>query len=131
MKKMIQNGLALIFGISLSSTAFAYNNASVAVDNLTNTNLYLYCQLSNNTRFYQNPNQQSHDFNILKNDSDPIDIYIVNQEPFEGPNMVCYNHQNLDDQFSYRFDGDEETVKVSGHFHYDRSYPGSITFESH
>ena len=130
MKTGIRLGTTLILGLSLATAACAENNASISVDNLTDNTLYLYCQLANNTRFYQYPNQQSHDFTITKTDYSSIDIYQVDQEPSDGANMLCSNHKNLDDQFSYKIEGDDEVVTVHGHFHYDHSYPGSITFES-
>ena len=130
MKNLLKNSAALMLGLSLVTPLFAISNASVSVDNLTDTPLYLYCQLANNTRFYQYPNEQSHDFKISRADADSIDFYEVSEAPFDGPNMLCYNHQNLQDYFTYTLTGDDEQVFVNGHFHYDHSYPGSITFES-
>ncbi len=117
-------------GIFWGGSLGAMSNASIAVNNLTEMPLYLYCQLANNTRFYAYPNQQSHAWTIAAHDADPIDIYEVSEAPFIGPNILCYNQLNLGDQFSYRIEGDQEAVTVSGHFHYDSSYPGSLLFES-
>ncbi len=129
MKKSIRLGPSLLLGLLFSIPLWAQTNADVYVYNLTNTPLNMYCQLADNTRFYAYPTQQSHNF-IITPDSDAIDIYILDQPVFNGPNMLCYNRQNLDDHFSYQVIGDNEKVIVSGHFHYSHSYPGAVTFES-
>ncbi len=121
--------LSLVLGTLFTAPAWANTNADVYVNNLTGTTLELYCQLANNTRFYAYPSQASHLFMIDQN-SDAIDIYILDQPIVKGPNMSCYNQQNLSDYFTYQVVGDREIVKADGHFHYDPSYPGAITFES-
>jgi hypothetical protein len=130
MKQRLRACSSLILGLILTLPIWANTNADVFVYNLTGIDLHMYCQLANNTRFYAYPTQQTHAFTITQ-DSDAIDIYILDQPVVNGPNMRCYNQENLADYFSYQVVGDKEIVHVGGHFHYDHSYPGSITFESH
>jgi hypothetical protein len=119
--------LGLIGACGLFSSAFAIENASVGVFNLTSQPINVICELSGGTTFYNYP-ELSHEFQFLpmaQANDDGIDIKNENSDKLR---MECFQKEKPSNRFNYQVDGDNEKGTVNGNFHYDKSYPGAFTF---
>jgi|LakMenEpi03Aug12_release.lakeMendotaPanAssembly.Ray.scaffolds.fasta_scaffold1327225_1 hypothetical protein len=117
----------VIGAFGLISSAFAIENASVGVFNLTAQPIRVMCELSEGTTFYNYP-ELSHEFEFLpmaQANDDGIDIKNENSDRLS---MKCFQQEKPANYFNYQVEGDEEKTTVHGDFHYDKSYPGAFTF---
>jgi hypothetical protein len=119
-------GTGCSYGASpVVSSVLIYNISEHPVSVMCTVNPY-------NIQFYNQPGVLVRYLDIKSDDAPDIDLQELRDNlPGEEADLRCVNTANpTADWFGYTFSASDESAVVSGHFHYDRSYPGSFTFEN-